>query len=49
MVVIVASLLEVLQLRSSWQHLEEGHELLLLRSISSVAAAATAGDGRVPR
>ena len=37
MVVIVASLLEVLQLRSSWQHLEEGRELLLLRSISAVA------------
>ena len=31
------SLLETLLLRSSWQHLEEGRELLLLRSISAVA------------
>ena len=36
---VVSFLLEVLLLRSSWQHLEKGRELLLLRSISSVAAA----------
>tara|TARA_B100000513_G_scaffold195062_2_gene124951 strand:+ start:82 stop:591 length:510 start_codon:yes stop_codon:yes gene_type:complete len=50
----IASLLEVLLMRSSWQHLEEGRELLL-RSLSSVAAEAvqlrrssTAGDGCGP-
>ena len=30
--------------RRSWRHLEDGRELLLLRSIRSVAAA-TAGEG----
>ena len=35
---VVSSLLEVLLLCSSWQHIEEVLELLLLRSINSVAA-----------
>ena len=30
----------MLLVRSSWQHLEEGRELMLLHSISSVAAVA---------